>query len=1015
MCGSCLRPSFAAGEDANATRITVRPSGDDGGTGSEAMPFRTLHRAQQAARERLRQGTGHVVVELGSGIYPMERPLTLTEEDSGGPDATVTYRGADGIGSARLLGSVPVVGWEEYRDGIWQVSLPEGVLFHTLYENGRRAHKARFPNHEHNPRFPCARERYLVTEDGTPKGNDRPGNAAQGPGWLRYPAEDPPPSLRGSKAKLLIYLGGKCDWTRSMFDVRSIDPVARELGFEAKTIFGGVGAGARFFLEDDVSFLDVPGEFHLDDVSHVLYYKPMGTGHPDMLDIRRPVVNRIIEIRGSSGTQCASSIRIEGLSVEQTDCVPQQPAWAYSGHTDGALIWLRNAAGVVIRNCHLRNGGRHGIMVVGHNTGHVITGCRIEHMGLNGVSFANRSLAPDGKSPTEDRCEGNRVHNTHIGHVGEIHTYAECITVFHASHNEVDHCVLENSVRYAITVRGNTGPQYGPPVTNNYPPSAGNHFHHLRVSRCGQDGGDMGALHCANLNNPGGGSVNTFEQITVADTWAVPSMKDIGCDGIFLDWPRMAMDQVFRNVHIVRSQGKQLRSHGVDNGASAQTHNVSWKPGFRPELMDYADIGLTAAYPAEFGGRDTPASPPPPPRRLAAETPAHHTVVLVWEAPEYDFRDVPRYTVYREGASIACVGEATFIDTGLQERTAYRYEVAAQDGDFSHPGPRTGTCTVRTPADRIPPTVQGAWVMWDGLRVRVLFSKAMDGRALRDPSNYQFSPALAIEKADDIGPESVELTVGGFDPAKQYALTLRGLRDGTASGNALHGGTAVAVAVTGKGAYYPMRPTAAGSLLDCGGGAGDARLVGGAAIVAGAGPFGGPALVLDGETGYAEASKRLDFGDGDFTIMLWMMREGGGHVVLSKGNGFGSAREWSFGWPGENRNRSVALRVNNRFHSTAAEAVPVGTWVHVAFVRRGRQGFSYVNGERSAGPHDLEGAGPFANEHPLRIGRRAHEPDPQYFKGRIAEVRLFGYALPDDDIRALAKGEHAGPGEGKPE
>ncbi|MBN2450916.1 MAG: hypothetical protein JXR77_11035 [Lentisphaeria bacterium] len=50
--------------------------------------------------------------------------------------------------------------------------------------------------------------------------------------------------------------------------------------------------------------------------------------------------------------------------------------------------------------------------------------------------------------------------------------------------------------------------------------------------------------------------------------------------------------------------------------------------------------------------------------------------------------------------------------------------------------------------------------------------------------------------------------------------------------------------------------------------------------------------------------------------MVWMTREGGGHVVLSKGNGFGSAGEWSFGWPGENRNHSAALRVNNRFHNT---------------------------------------------------------------------------------------------------
>jgi hypothetical protein len=50
---------------------------------------------------------------------------------------------------------------------------------------------------------------------------------------------------------------------------------------------------------------------------------------------------------------------------------------------------------------------------------------------------------------------------------------------------------------------------------------------------------------------------------------------------------------VFRNVQIIRPQGTQLRSHGPDNGASAQTENVSWKEPFREDLIDRQRIGLT--------------------------------------------------------------------------------------------------------------------------------------------------------------------------------------------------------------------------------------------------------------------------------------------------------------------------------------------------------------------------------------------------------------------------------------
>lgn len=86
-------------------------------------------------------------------------------------------------------------------------------------------------------------------------------------------------------------------------------------------------------------------------------------------------------------------------------------------------------------------------------------------------------------------------------------------------------------------------------------------------------------------------------------TRTVDSMKDWPPDGIFLDWPKMSMEQVFRNVQILGSQGMQLRSNGPDNEASTRTENVSWKPDFREDRMDYENIGLTAEFPAEFGGR----------------------------------------------------------------------------------------------------------------------------------------------------------------------------------------------------------------------------------------------------------------------------------------------------------------------------------------------------------------------------------------------------------------------------
>lgn len=121
----------------------------------------------------------------------------------------------------------------------------------------------------------------------------------------------------------------------------------------------------------------------------------------------------------------------------------------------------------------------------------------------------------------------------------------------------------------------------------------------------------MGALHGANLNLPDGDAINTFEQITVADCRAIPSMKDLGPNGIFLDWPKMCMHQVFRDVHIVRTQGQPLRSNRPENEASALTENVSWEQDFDPDRMHYDTIGLRPDFPKEYGGASSsPLSPP---------------------------------------------------------------------------------------------------------------------------------------------------------------------------------------------------------------------------------------------------------------------------------------------------------------------------------------------------------------------------------------------------------------------
>ncbi len=998
---SCASTRGLTAEPSPAVYIHVSPTGDDSATGTAESPFKTVYRAQQAARAALATATGDVVVNLASGVYRLDKPLGLTDADSGRNGHYMVYRSAGGLGKAKLLGTMALKGWKQHRSGIWKVQLPEKMLFHTLYENGRRAHKARFPNYVHHSDFPVARGRYLVTQDGSPvTGTTAPKDKSKEPNWLTYAPGDAPPTTSGPKMKILLFGGGKCNWMRVVSHVISIDPAERRILIDRQ--WRGIGTGARFFLEDAMGFLDAPGEFYLDETTHTLYYKPMGQGHPDTLNIAAPILKRLIQIKGETRKRCASNIRLEGLALEETDGFPKGWWSMRFGLTDGALVWMGNATNIEIRKCHLKNSGRNGVVMAGHNIGNRVIGCWIESMGLNGVTLSNRWHDRKKVPPILDRSEHNIVDNCRIHNIGEIHTYAACVNVFNVSHNEISHCELYNSVRYAVTVRGNTGPQYGPPINLDYQPGCeDNHMHHLRIYRCGQDGGDMGALHCADLNNPGGQFVNMFEQITVADSRAIPSMKDIGCDGIFLDWPKMAMDQIFSNVHIIRSQGKQLRSNRPENAESARTTNVSWKPGFKTELMDYEQIGLTSLFPSEYGGRHESFAPPPPPQNLAAKPFTYNTVKLTWQAPDHTSCDKPQYTVFRDGKRIAIVTEPAFTDTDLSERTVYHYQVAAQHGIFCHLGPKTKVCKVHTPPDLTRPVVEHIWSTHDGKHVRVLFTKPMSPLSVTQAVNYRFEPPeIQIECAKLVAPNCVELQIKGLEPNTDCNLTMYKLVDATLAENALRGGGPRPVAAGGKGASFPMVLTSSERLLDTLGSAGDAKLFGGAKVEKDAGPFGGPALVLDGKTGYAETSPDFDLGAGDFTLMLWLWKQGGGQTAISKGSGFGSPAQWTFGWPGKGLRDSISLRVNNIFHSSAAGAVPNETWVHIAFVRRGNQGFIYANGKPSGKPHDLSNVGPLTSDEPLRIGLRAYSPNPAYFKGKIAGVKILGHALSAEEIQA---------------
>jgi hypothetical protein len=147
--------SHYTGASGNQAEIFVSPTGSDhSGDGSSLKPFRTLLKAQSAARMK----PGGVIVWLREGTYFQNETLLFTPADSGSLGSPTTYAGYPGE-KATISGGAPIdastLEWEPVAGAggaskLYKAKLPasfnNGHSFTGLFWNGSRLTRARYPN-----------------------------------------------------------------------------------------------------------------------------------------------------------------------------------------------------------------------------------------------------------------------------------------------------------------------------------------------------------------------------------------------------------------------------------------------------------------------------------------------------------------------------------------------------------------------------------------------------------------------------------------------------------------------------------------------------------------------------------------------------------------------------------------------------------------------------------------------------------------------------------------------------
>lgn len=594
-------PAAASGATAHTppchpTELYVSPSGDDSAAGTAQHPWRTVRHARDDITRRglNRHMRCDIDVNLRAGDYPVDRTIAFTAADSGAGGHRVVYRSADGPGRARLLGARPVTGWQPYKDGVYRAQIGTAHPIHTLYEGDRRATLARYPNRGTDETWAP----YLRTKDDPNRKNSQtqltfaPGQWDQN--W----------DLRD--AQVVIWSGGTWSW------FTDTDPIASmswsknlaTLRYPTRYSIQTGDPGSRYYLQNSLDFLDQPGEYYDDPATGWLYYKPRD-GKIDTT-IWAPTVQTIMSVTGGSAAAPAHDITFDGLAFEYSDFVDwYRFAWNSAGDSGyvhkypeydrqielprnrfGAIT-LTNTTGVDLHAPHVTNTGWEGVYLTGRADHDTISDGYFAHLGGDGVKV-------EGPYPGEgDIAHQNTVTDDYFDYYGElVPGDASAVELLDSGSNVISHSVMQHSARYAVSIRAVTT------AANADDYAQGNRLSYLKIAHVGEDSGDTGAVYAYGIQNFTPHPMNSsVDQVTIDDVRADPSMLDAPPRGVHMDFGGCGF--TFSNIQVTNVQGDQY--HGPSAAECNDFANDSWRPGFDTARMQYARIGLTAAFPYPIG------------------------------------------------------------------------------------------------------------------------------------------------------------------------------------------------------------------------------------------------------------------------------------------------------------------------------------------------------------------------------------------------------------------------------
>lgn len=583
-----------------ATQIFVSPDGSDKARGTEKQPFKTIERARDHIRDQGLNRPGRmrcdINVNLRAGDYPLDRTVELDDRDSGSDGHRIVYRSHDGPGKARVMGAKPVTGWTEYKDGIYRADVGTDNPFYTLFEDGKRATTARYPNRKSDDEWAP----YLTSVLKEPEKE-----AVRQ--WLYSNPGEWDPNWDLGNAQAVVWSGGSWSWFTDTVPIRDWNAAKNQMTLKHWTRYALINSrgGSRYFLQNSLDFLDQAGEYYMDFKKGQLYYKPRGD--IDDVTVLRPTVKTLFNLAGAAPDRRVEGVTLDGLALQYTDFVDwYRYGWISdgdSGHPHKypeydrqiemprnrfGAVTLTNSADVTLSRLRMSDTGYHAVYALFANKGLTVRDSLLENTGGDGIKV-------EGPYPGEgDSSGGHLLTNNYITHVGElVPGDASGIELQNTGNNTVSHTNIRHSARYGVSLE--VRPEVA--LKDNY--ARNNTFEYLRIDEAGLDSGDMGAFYTYGVNNVEPYPVdNHVRQLVIGDVIPDGSMPDSGTRGIHMDAGGCGF--TFEDIKVGKTTDQSYQSYQCN-----EVTNANWEDGYDESKMEYDKIGVNADFPYELPDGNT--------------------------------------------------------------------------------------------------------------------------------------------------------------------------------------------------------------------------------------------------------------------------------------------------------------------------------------------------------------------------------------------------------------------------